>query len=597
MLTQPFRGLKRWIVYSLIAALVVVACPSIPIAIAQLPSLTNPANPSPLPAGIERRGTLESAGVRLDGKELFRIASPAVFNRSDPGSLVPVEIRANQIEANLVQLVSSQSADEPRLDPQTMRVLIETINGLPVLFVKDKTLVEPRVLLTVTDADAQYNTTSPTTLANRWQEILERELRQALELRQPEALKQQIITVIKVLGAVVGLTLGLGLVWGILGRRQRSLKNRQMNEQAVAQTHELATLDPTEELNNRSEGFLRGLHQYFSLQRRLQTIRFLRWVLFWAIVFIWVAGIAYSLNTFPQTRHIVRTIVIIPFILLITWFLTGLVNRLTDLIADRFIQNRQQEQLLTTANLQRIATITNVIKGLKMVLLYTISILWVLQWLNLAPGSILTIGAVLALAISFAAQNLVKDLVNGFLILIEDQFRIGDMIRIGATTGLQAATGSVENLNLRITQIRTTEGNLITLPNSTIAQVENMSRTWARADFMIEVAYDTEVDRALAVVRSTVDHMAQDPQWQEAILDTQEVFGVEQLSHSGIVIRVWIKTMPLKQWVVARELRRRLKNEFDRHQIQIGIPQQLLLQDASTNAVSLIPSSQSASDD
>jgi small-conductance mechanosensitive channel len=255
-------------------------------------------------------------------------------------------------------------------------------------------------------------------------------------------------------------------------------------------------------------------------------------------------------------------------VLLMTWFLTGLINRLTDFVIEHFIEIREQDQSLTEVNLQRITTIASVLKGLKMVLVYVVGILWFLQWLHLAPGAILALSALVALAVSFAAQNLVKDLVNGFLILLEDQFGIGDYVEIGTASGL------VENLNLRITQIRTDEGNLITLPNSLIAQVENMSRTWARTDFRIEVAYNTDVDLALAVVRETVDDMAQDPEWQSLILDTHELFGIDQISHTGIVI--WIKTAPLKQWMTARELRRRLKIAFDRHNIQIGIPQQML---------------------
>jgi small conductance mechanosensitive channel len=216
-----------------------------------------------------------------------------------------------------------------------------------------------------------------------------------------------------------------------------------------------------------------------------------------------------------------------------------------------------------------------------MVLVYTVGVLWVLQWLNLIPGSLLALGTVIALVISFAAQNLVKDLVNGFMILLEDQFRIGDFIRIGANAGLQEVSGLVENLNLRITQIRSTEGNLIIFANSSIVQVENMSRTWARADFYIEVAYETDVNRALAIIRDTADKLAQDPQWHDVILDSHELLGVEQLSHSGIMIRLWIKTAPLQQWNVARELRRRLKLAFDQSDIRIGIPQQIWLKDGS----------------
>ncbi|MBF2028529.1 MAG: mechanosensitive ion channel [Oscillatoriales cyanobacterium C42_A2020_001] len=567
--------LRQWILWSITISILLISAAIVqPIALGQLPSLTTPSGVQPLPPGVARRGTLESAPVRLDGQELFRIASPTVFNRNEPGSQIPVEVRAKQIEANLEQLIAGgRTTDEAVLNPQTLQIVTETINGQPVLFVEDTVLAEPKVLLTVTNAAAQYHSISQERLANRWKVILERELREALELRQPEALQQQISTVIQVIVATVLLTLVIGSFWAFLGRRKKRLEQRQIAEIAIVPTTEttpVGSVDAELQL-----GLFQSLHRHFGLQRRLHIVRFLRWLVFWAIAFLWVIGIAYSLNAFPQTRQFASKVIMIPIVLLITWFLTGLINRLTDFVTDRFIQSREQEQSLTEANLQRIATIANVIKGVKTALLYTMSILGVLQWLSLAPGTILTLGALIALAISFAAQSLVKDLVNGFLILLEDQFRIGDNIRVGNITGM------VENLNLRITQIRSDEGGLITLPNSLIAQVENRSRTWARTDFQIEVAYNTDVDRALAVVRETVDQMAHDPQWQSVILDTQELLGVDQISHTGIVIRAWIKTTPLKQWATARELRRRLKIAFDHHQIQIGIPQQIWLENTA----------------
>lgn len=563
--------LLRQFVVSGIAILMVLMSSAIApsIGLGQLPSLTTPSGTQPLPMGVKRQGTLESAGVHLDRKELFRIASPAVLDRSALTGQIPVEVRAKQIEANLEQLLNkTRSFDETTLDPQTLEVAIETVNGQPVLFVKDAVLAEAKVLLTVTDTDAQYTSISKDRLAERWKEILERELRQAIELRQPQALQQQILTVVKVLIAIVLSTSCLGAIWAFLGRRKQRLEQQQAAETTLLHTQELAPLDPVLPL-------FQELRHYFGLQRRLQIVRFLRWLLFWAIAFIWTIGIAYSFSAFPQTRQLAQRVVSIPIVLLVTWFLAGFVNRLTDLSLDRFIESREQDRSLTEANLQRIATIAEVLKGLKLVLVYAVAVLWILQWLNLAPQSILTLGAVFALVVSFAAQSLVKDLVNGFLILLEDQFRIGDNVRIGSISGI------VENLNLRVTQIRNDEGSLITLPNSLIAEVENHSRSWARADFRVEVAYNTDVDRALAVVRETVDRMAEDPEWQPAILDTHELFGIEQMTHTGIVIRILVKTAPLKQWAIARELRRRLKIALDRNNIQIGIPQHVLLNNSS----------------
>lgn len=592
---NPTRLFRRFVICTLTLVIIVMGATvrvspiyrtiRSPIAWGQLPSLTAPTGIPTLPMGVERRGTLEATGIRLDGQELFRIASPAVLNRNEPGGQIPVEVRARQVETNLVGLIEDrQILDQGKLDPDTLQVVVEARNGQPVLLASDAALPEPRVLLTVTDADAQYHLGSKDRLAVQWQGILETALRQALRLRQPEAFKQQVSTVVRVLGAMVLLTLLLGGIWTFLGRRKQQLERRQATDLLAAPTEGPPGVEITDAASMDSEyrlGLFQDLRHHFGLQRRLQLVRFLRWLLFWAIAFLWVVGIAYSLNTFPQTRQFARKVITIPVVILVAWFLTGLVNRLTDLVIERYLQVREQEQTLTEANIQRITTIARVIKGLKMVLVYAISILWVLQWLNLAPASILTLGALVALAVSFAAQSLVKDLVNGFLILLEDQFRIGDLIKLGTNPGY-AASGLVVNLNLRITQIRSDDGNLITLPNSCIVQVENMSRTWARADFRIEVAYNTDVDHALALVRETVDQMAQEPEWQSMILDTQELFGVDQISHTGIVIRVWIKTAPLKQGMIARELRRRLKIAFDRQNIQIGTPQQVLMGNLSS---------------
>jgi small conductance mechanosensitive channel len=361
----------------------------------------------------------------------------------------------------------------------------------------------------------------------------------------------------------------LGGAWAGLRHRRKRLEQRQASEITGAPV----TTPETEQ----ERSFFQQLQHYLSLQRRLQIVLFLQWLLFWALVFVWVIAIAYSLNLFPQTQHIARRVIFVPIAILLTWFLAGLINRSTDFFIDRFIQNRRQDQVLSKINLQRITTVANVLKGLKRALIYIVGILILLQWLNLVSGSILVLGAVTALAFSFAAQSLVKDLVNGFLILLEDQFRIGDNVKIGTVSGM------VEDINLRITQIRSDEGELITLPNSLITQVQNRSRLWARADVSIEVAYGTDVDRALSIVRSTIEQMASDPAWQAIILVSPEMLGVEQISHAGIVIRLWIRTLPLKQWETARELRRRLKIAFDAYHVQIGIPQQIWLENGSEN--------------
>ncbi len=180
------------------------------------------------------------------------------------------------------------------------------------------------------------------------------------------------------------------------------------------------------------------------------------------------------------------------------------------------------------------------------------------------------IGAVGALALSFAAQNLMRDFLNGFLILAEDHYALGDEVQIGD------AGGVVERLNLRITQLRTADGRLITIPNHQVNVVENSTRLWSRVDFRITMAYATDVDRALAVVTEAANEMSRDPKWRRVILAAPDVLGVEDLSHAGIVIRVQLETLPFKKDQAAREFRRRLKIALDRARITLGVPQQVI---------------------
>jgi moderate conductance mechanosensitive channel len=516
--------------------------------------------------------------VSLDGNSLFEIASPAVFNRNEAGAEVPVEVRARQIETNLFQVVNRAlnliAADET-ISSASLNVVIETIGGQPVLFAVGAGLVEPRVLLTITDTDAQFSGASQTDLAEIWQMTLRDALRNAVDSRLPAARQRQIRQSLWILLASVLLTLALASIWQMLGWRKNALEQKQTAQESPP-------LPPGD------DSYRHQLQQVFrhqiTLAQRLQVVAFLRWLMFWGVAFVWVTGVATVLYIFPQTRGYARGLFYIPILLLLTWFFTGLLNRLANLGIEQVSQAWSKNELGDLDDIQRksmrISTITGALKGLKTIVIYSLATLLVLQTLQIAPASLLAFGAVAALAISFAAQSLVKDLVNGFLILIEDQYAIGDLVTTGTTTGI------VENLNLRITQIRGEDGRLVTLPNSLIAQVENLSRTWSRANLRIDVAYGTNVDEALWVVHETAHAMASDPEWRHAIINPVEMLGVEGMSHAGLTLLIWIRTRPLKQFLVAREFRRRLRIAFDKSGIAIGVPQQVFMgldHDSATN--------------
>lgn len=218
----------------------------------------------------------------------------------------------------------------------------------------------------------------------------------------------------------------------------------------------------------------------------------------------------------------------------------------------------------------RAETIGSVLRSVTSIVLYSIATLVALGevGINLAP---LIAGAgVVGVALGFGAQSLVKDFLSGLFMLAEDQYGVGDIVDVGE------AVGEVEVVNLRTTRVRAIDGTVWHVPNGEIRRVGNMSQQWARALLDVEVAYDTDLDAAMQVVKDEADRLWREDEWKTQMLDEPEVWGVQALGASGITIRLVIKTQPGEQFKVSRELNRRLKARFDREGIEIPFPQQVM---------------------
>ena len=176
----------------------------------------------------------------------------------------------------------------------------------------------------------------------------------------------------------------------------------------------------------------------------------------------------------------------------------------------------------------------------------------------------------MAAAMAYFSQNLVRDAINGLLILITDRYAVGDIILLGDVGGL------VERMNLYMTQLRSADGEVITIPNGSITVVRNLTKDWSRVNFTIEVGYDADIKRSLQVLREVANQFYSEPEWKEHLVEPIEVLGIDDISHAGVLVRVWLKTQPVKQWLVGREFRLRVKEAFDREGIAIGIPQRSL---------------------
>jgi small-conductance mechanosensitive channel len=244
------------------------------------------------------------------------------------------------------------------------------------------------------------------------------------------------------------------------------------------------------------------------------------------------------------------------------WILAWLALRIIKLTARRIEQSvDDHDDSVTTLREKRGRTISQLLRSVGRVAVVTIAILLTFNvFINIAP--ILAGAGILGLAISFGAQSLVRDVISGFFILLEDQFAVGDVIEAAGKNGV------VERMTMRVVILRDLEGTMHVVPNGEIKVVSNKTRGWARAVVDVAIPYTEDVDRILGVVRDEAAQFSTDREWGLQLDGPVEVLGIEELRDNSVVIRTLLKTQPGSQWNVAREFRRRLKNRFDRETVE-----------------------------
>lgn len=236
---------------------------------------------------------------------------------------------------------------------------------------------------------------------------------------------------------------------------------------------------------------------------------------------------------------------------------------------ERFIP--EKDIIGTMEAKKRAYTLGNILRHVFLVLIFLIAIMMILGELGIQLGPLLATAGIGALAIGFGAQSLVKDLISGFFIILENQYRIGDVIKIGSVSGL------VEQFSLRRTVLRDLEGIVHTIPNGEIKIVSNLSKEWSRCVIDVEVSYYEDIDKVIDVLIEIGKELQNEEPYKTFILEPLQILGVERFGESGIIIRMMIKTLPLKQWEIGRELRKRIKKGFDEKGIQIPFPHHVLI--------------------
>ncbi len=216
---------------------------------------------------------------------------------------------------------------------------------------------------------------------------------------------------------------------------------------------------------------------------------------------------------------------------------------------------------------QRTRTLGAVLRSIMSMVIYGMAVMMSLGEFDVNLGPLIAGAGIVGVAIGFGAQSLVKDFLSGVFMLLEDQYGVGDVVDLGDMVGV------VEEVNLRTTQVRDIRGTLWHIPNGEIRRVANLSQDWGQAVLDIEVAYDTDIKAAMAVIKEVADEVWRQQLPNATIIAEPTMAGVQSLGESSIAIRLMVRTEPGEQWATARELRGRLKEALDEAGIEIPFPQ------------------------
>ncbi|HEY9639046.1 MAG TPA: mechanosensitive ion channel family protein [Coleofasciculaceae cyanobacterium] len=548
------QGFRAVIAGAIALILIVTIAPQVEAQVPSLPAInlqqSNPLNFSKLTNPTD----IATGDVRLDGRTLFAIAAPSLSQDAKQANTTPIEQRIKGIEETLERIANSN------FDPEKLAVTsaIDQSSNLPVISINGQ------YLMTVTTLDAQLQVQDLDRWADQLTVIIKKALIQAHQERQPQSLTHQAL--------IASGTLLAMLAGGWCANRlRRRLKAKREHLEAQIPPNPDVSTRPAGEADSNT---VRTLQQQRTKRRRRDLSDVQHRLLQLVQLGIWVGGVFAILGMFPYTRWLQPLVLSTPLKLLAIGLATYIFIRISGMLIDRFSGALVKESFIDPEASQRLAlrvsTFSRVLQSCAALIWIVIGLLTALPVVGVDLIPFVAGAGIIGLAISFAAQSLIKDMINGFLILLEDQYAVGDVIVIGNVSGF------VENMNLRITQLRNSEGQLITIPNSTITVVQNLSKDWSRVDLAIDLAYGTDPDHALEVIRRLAQEMYQDKVWGPKMPDPPEVLGIDEVNHNGILIRVWIKTLPLQQWTVAREFRRRLVLALGREELAIGVPQQSL---------------------
>ena len=282
------------------------------------------------------------------------------------------------------------------------------------------------------------------------------------------------------------------------------------------------------------------------------------------------------------TASVVQSLFRIGLIVIAGYVGAGFLRAAVDRLEAVLVRAAERTEAVPGAARQRVMTLVGLLRTLALVVLWALVAIVSLDQVGLNVTPILAGAGIVGLAVGFGAQNLVRDVISGFFMVLENQVRVGDVAVVNGTGGL------VEAITFRTIVLRDLSGVVHVFPNGTITALSNMTMEWSAYLLDVGVAYKEDTDHVVEVMRRVAEELRQDPVLGPMILEPIEIFGVDDFGESAVVIKARLKTRPNQQWVVGREYRRRLKKAFDAEGIEIPFPHRSITVGGATRPVQVL---------
>ncbi|MEE9292829.1 MAG: mechanosensitive ion channel family protein [Acidobacteriota bacterium] len=272
----------------------------------------------------------------------------------------------------------------------------------------------------------------------------------------------------------------------------------------------------------------------------------------------------------------------IVLVLLIAYLGVKMVRGAIGKLSSTLVRAGEKSERIPGSASKRVSTLTGMLTTLATVVVWSVAVVICLDQMGFDVTPILAGAGILGLAVGFGAQNIVRDLISGFFMVMENQVRVGDVAIVNGTGGL------VESITFRTIILRDLAGVVHVFPNGTISTLANMTKEWSAYVIAVGVAYKEDTDRVVEVMKKVDEDLRSDPNYGNVILGPIEVFGVDDFKESEVTIKARLRTQPIQQWMVGREYRRRLKKAFDVEGIEIPFPHRSLYVGEATRPLEVL---------